>query len=186
MVLVAGTGALVLMVAGCGRGSSGEPVVAGSPSTSAELAPTGPSSSTAPTPSTVPGSSTSTTTATDASGEEDPSPVANLTPTDLRRVVEAPVATTLRSAPGPAADRVELSGGRTAWRVRIPGRFAVRAARAVVVVGDRTVGEAIVAVDTSALVAVTLDGTGLVAGAAVSYQWEGSEPVAVGGLEVAR
>ena len=86
----------------------------------------------------------------------------------------------------PTVDQVVLADGTRVWRVRVPGSFPARSARVTVSVGGREVGQGITAPDLSAITAVTTDGTGLRAGAAVSYQWEGSPPVAAGTLEVAR
>lgn len=111
--------------------------------------------------------------------------VAGLTPAELRTVLDAPVPAT-RARSGPVAERVALAGGRSAWRVRIPGRFPVRSARAFVSVGGRRIGLGAVGPHLTSLVAVSPDGTGLVAGAVVSYRWEGSEPVVAGRLQVVR
>lgn len=167
---------LIVTLAACGRAaSSPEPVHAGAPAGST-TAPTTTQTTTAPAP---------TTTIAGGAGTPDPSPVANLTPTDLRRVVEAPGRRSTRSLAGPAADRVTVSG-RAVWRVRIPGRFAVRDARVEVLVGSRVVGIGMVGPGLTSLVAVTEDGAGLVPGAPVSYRWEGAAAVAAGALEVAR
>ena len=171
---------LIVTLTACGRSaSSTEPVHAGAPVGS----PTAPAPTTTTTGPTTTGPTT-TTVAGDA-GPPDPSPVANLTPTDLRRVVEAPGPRSTRSLAGPTADRVTVSG-RTVWRVRIPGRFAVRDARVEVLAGDRVVGIGIVGPGLTSLVAVTEDGAGLVPGAPVSYRWEGAAAVSAGSLAVVR
>jgi hypothetical protein len=153
-------GALVI-IAGCGRSSGGESVGAGRPASTA-------------TPAAGP---TTTTTAAGAS------PVANLTPMDLRRVVEAAGTTPTRALRGPVAERITV-GDRTVWRIRIPGRFEARSARVRVSVGGTVVGAGMVAPHLDALVAVTADPALIVRGAPVTYQWEGSQPVAAGPLAV--
>jgi hypothetical protein len=110
--------------------------------------------------------------------------VADLTPADLRRAVEAPVATATRSLHGPTAERIRI-GDRTVWRVRIPGEFEVRSARVRVTVGATVVGAGIVTPHLDALVAVTTDPAALASGAAVSYQWQGGPVVPAGRLAVA-
>ncbi len=81
---------------------------------------------------------------------------------------------------------MRLADGRTAWRVTIPGEFPLRSARLSVTVGGRTVGEGIATPDGSALVAVTLDKTGPVAGAPVTWGPPGQTPTAAGPLAVIR
>lgn len=121
-----------------------------------------------------------------ASPSPAPSPVSGLDAAQLREAVQAPVAGSTRARRGPSVDRVGVTGGPRVWRITIPGEFAARSARVSVSVGDRVVGQGVVTGDLQALVAVTTDGTGLVAGAPVSYRWEGDEPIAAGRLEVAR
>ncbi len=161
-------------------GSTSEPVVT---STTTEDPDASPSKSTTPSPGggTIP---TSTTVAAPDPGPVDPSPVGRLDPAELRQVVEAPLRD--RTLTGAVAEQVALADGRTVWRVRIPGEFPPRAARLTVSVADREVGQGIANPDGSALVAVTFDGTGLVAGAPVTYGPPGVDPVAAGPLAVLR
>ncbi|MGI8756179.1 MAG: hypothetical protein ACR2MB_10025 [Acidimicrobiales bacterium] len=91
-----------------------------------------------------------------------------------------------RTLTGPVADRVVLADGRTVWRVTIGGRFPLRSARLTVTVGDRRVGEGIATPDAAALVAVTLDGAALVAGARVTWGPPGVTPTDAGRLAVIR
>jgi hypothetical protein len=137
----------------------------------------------APSDETVGAGGAPSTTAAPAASEEGRSPVANLTPKDLQRVVEAAGTRPTRSLRGPVAERVPV-GSSTVWRIRIPGEFQARSARVQVLVGSKPVGLGILTPTLDALVAVTTDGSGLVRGAAVAYQVEGAEPVAVGSLEV--
>ena len=180
---------LVLLLASCG-GSSGQAVRTGSPGQDPSFGPRPTAAATAPTSTTNadPGapdpSATTTTVAAPDGGPADPSPIANLTPTDLRRVVEAPRRN--RNLTGPTADRVSLPDGRTVWRVTITGRFPLRSARLTVTVGDRIVGQGISTPDGGALVAVTLDGTPLVAGAPVAWGPPGVKPAEAGRLAVVR
>ncbi len=179
---------LVALLASCG-GPDGEPVAAGGPAPegAAPAEPSVPPTSTGPAPSTTaPVAATAPPAVGDAGGEAPGSSVEGLSAADVRAAVEAPVPGGTRAAAGPTAEAVRLPGGATVWRVRIPGRFPVRSARVTVLVGGRTVGEGTSGPGLSSLVAVTTDRTGLVAGAAVSYRWDGREPVAAGRLVVAR
>jgi hypothetical protein len=137
-------------------------------------------------PPVPPSTTSSTTTAPPPPEGTAASPVEGLSAAELRAAVEIEPSGAVRRLGGPTLESVRTPQGATVLRVRIPGPFPVRAARVEVLVGDRTVGEGIVAPDLSALTAVTLDGSGLVAGAPVSYRWEGAEPVAVGPLGVVR
>lgn len=116
-----------------------------------------------------------------------PSPVEGLTAAELRSAVEAPPAPALagRRGRGPVADQVTV-GGRTVWRITIPGTFDVLSSRIVVAVGGRDVGEGVVTADLSALVAVATDPAVVVAGAPVTYRWGATAPVEAGRLEVVR
>lgn len=127
----------------------------------------------------------STTVVAAAAAGDDPSPVAGVTAAELAAAVAAPTRGATRALGGPTLDRVPV-GAATGWRVRVPSDAPVRAARVEVLVGERVVGQAVPTTDLDALVAVTLDGTGLRAGAPVALRWEGSEPVAVGSLAVIR
>lgn len=91
-----------------------------------------------------------------------------------------------RTLRGPVAERLVLADGTGLWRVRIPGPFPARSARVAVLVAGRVVGAGMVTADLGALVAVTPDASGLTAGAAVSYRWEGQDAVAAGTLAVVR
>ena len=158
----------------CGGGS--EPVEAGA---GAETAPTAPAATEPPAPGPP------TTTAEEPSAATGPSPVDGLTAAELRSVVEAPPAGGERRRTGPVADRVTV-GGRTVWRITIPGTYELLSSRIVVAVGGTDVGEGVVAPDLTALVAVAPDPGVLVAGAPVTYRWGAGEPVAAGALEVVR
>jgi hypothetical protein len=111
--------------------------------------------------------------------------VAGLSPAELRQVVTAPPSIATRAVTGPVAEQVTVAG-RKVWRVRIPGHFPVRDARVVVIVGTRQVGQGIVASNLGSLTAVSPDGTGLVSGAPVRFQWEGTRATSAGRLEVVR
>lgn len=171
---------LACTVAACGHPADRDDVsTAGTPDVTAAASTTAPTALTAPTttpvapPDVVP-------TGTEAS------PVEGLTADELRAVIGATASASVRSAAGPIADRVSAPGGARVWRVRIPGTFVARSARAVITVGGRTVGEGVLAADLRSLTAVTIDGTGLVAGAAVAVVWEGADPVGAGRLVVVR
>lgn len=153
--------ATVGLVAGCGS-DAGPATVAGQAG-----------------PTTGPG-----TTVVAPAGDPGESPVDGLDAAELQAAVVAPVPPAASRAARPTVDRVALPDGRTVWRVRIPGTVPARSARATISVGDREIGVAVTPPDLSALVAVTTDGTGLVAGAPVTYRWEGAEAVAAGALEV--
>ncbi len=113
------------------------------------------------------------------------SPVAGLTPAELRTVVEAPGRATARQRRGPVAERVRV-GGRTVWRLTIPGDHELLSSRIVVAVGGTDLGEGVVRPDLTALVAVPADPAVLVAGAPVTYRWGAGAPIAAGPLEVVR
>ncbi|MCU1370412.1 MAG: hypothetical protein JWO77_1606 [Ilumatobacteraceae bacterium] len=138
---------------------------------------------TAATPTTT--AAPSTTTAP-ASGTSDASPVAGLDAAQLQAALAAPGGASGRSLRGPTVDQVTLADGTRVWRVRVPGAFTARSARVAISVGSRRVGEGVLAPDLGTITAVTTDAAGLTAGRPVSYQWEGSPPVAAGNLEVAR
>jgi hypothetical protein len=127
----------------------------------------------------------STTVVAPAGVGSDPSPVPGLSASDLRTVVEAPGALSTRALPGPVADPVVV-GGRTVWRVTVPGTFTVRDARVVVEVGGRPIGQGVLTPDLGRLVAATADPAGLVAGAPVAYRYEGGPSVPAGNLAVRR
>lgn len=156
---------VLLALAGCG-GPSREEVESGSP------------------PQADPGGATPTT-VTDP-GDPGPSPVEGLDAERLQEAVAAPLPSGARGRTGPVADRVQVTGGAEVWRVRIPGSFPPRAARATVTVGGTDVGPAVESPDLTALVAVTTDPALLVDGAAVTYRWEQGDPVDAGTLEVVR
>ena len=132
------------------------------------------------------GSSGGATTSSPASEGSAESPVDGLTAEQLKTALQAPLSETLRNAAGPTADRVATSGGQTAWRVRVPGQFNARGARVSISVGGELVGEAVLAPDLASIATVTTDAGPLRSGAAVSYQWEGSDPVPAGNLTVIR
>lgn len=161
--LLAASAVAVLLLSGCGRASSPEPVRTAS----------GAGSSSAGQPSVT-------------EPQAGASPVDGLTPEQLREAVTAPSGTATRAARGPVAEQVVLADGTKVWRVRIPGPFPVRDARVAVLVGSRVIGEGILAPDLGSISAVTVDGTGLRSGAAASYRWEGSAAVAAGPLTVVR
>lgn len=114
------------------------------------------------------------------------SPVDGFTADELRSALLAPSSASVRSAPGPTAERVSTGNGSTVWRVRVPGQFPVRSARVAISVGGRVVGEGVLALDLHSIATITTDATGLRSGARVSYRWEGSTPVAAGTLVVVR
>ncbi|MGN6694168.1 MAG: hypothetical protein ACTHN0_08320 [Aquihabitans sp.] len=185
--------ALSIGVASCGSGdrptqvaAGGDPSVVtstsegGASSTTAALAVTTSSSVTVPVSTT-----TSTTTSAGDRGTA-ASPVDGLDAAQLQQAVEAPVSGTTRSAAGATVDQVTLSDGTHVWRVRVPGDFQARSARVAISVGDRIVGEGVLASDLRSITAVTTDGTGLTEGRPVSYQWEGGPSVAAGILAVVR
>lgn len=154
------------------------------PSPSTTEAP--PATTTPPTTSpTTPGAPATDAAGVDSEGGTDASPVPGLDAAELRAALAAPLAATTRSG-RPTLDQVVLADGTKVWRVRIPGGFAARSARVTVSVGDRRVGTGVVAGDLGSLTAVTTDGTGLVAGRAVSYQWDGGLSQPAGALEVVR
>jgi hypothetical protein len=112
--------------------------------------------------------------------------VDGLTAAELRSVVAAPSPSAAgRRRTGPVAEQVAV-GGRTVWRITIPGTYELLSSRIVVAVGGTDVGEGVVAPDLTALVAVAPDPAVLVAGAPVTYRWGAGEPVAAGALEVVR
>lgn len=154
---------LLLALAACGRSPSGEPVQAGAA-----------------------GAAAGATSTTVGSSPKVASSVTGLSPLQVREAVQAVVPATTRRATGPVAEPVALAGGRTVWRVRLPGRFAVRGAQVRVLVDGRPLGAGIVTPGLDALVVVTPDASRLRAGASVAYQWEGSPPVAAGRLAVTR
>jgi hypothetical protein len=121
-----------------------------------------------------------------ASGPSAASPVPGLDATELQAALAAPVGASTRSSRAATVDQVTLADGTRVWRVRVPGTFTARSARASISVGDRRVGEAVLAPDLRSMTAVTTDGTGLTAGTPVTYQWEGSSSVPAGNLGVAR
>lgn len=132
------------------------------------------------------GSSGGATTSSLASGGSAESPVEGLSADQLKAALQAPLSSTLRNAAGPTADLVATSAGQTAWRVRVPGQFAARGARVSISVGGELVGEAVLAPDLGSIATVTTDAGPLRSGAAVTYQWEGSDPVPAGTLTVIR
>lgn len=182
--------ALSIGAAACGSGDRPTQVAAGGDpeavtSTTEASAPSTTVTTTAPTPTTT---AVPTTTAPPAAdpGATDASPVAGLDAAQLQQAVEAPSRATTRSLAGPSAERVALADGTQVWRVRVPGAFQARSARVAISVGDRVVGEGVLASDLSSITAVTTDGSGLVAGRPVSFQWEGGPSVAAGALAVIR
>lgn len=176
---------LVLALAACAH-QAPEAVRTGSdPSAASGPTEASPTTAAVPVTTATTASSVPTPTVAGSAGAPAASPVDGLTPAELRTAVEAPASVSTRAVSGPVAERVVV-GGRSVWRVRIPGSFPVRSARVQVLVGSRIVGLGLEGPDLGALLAVTVDGSGLVAGAPVSYQWEGSRPVAAGRLVVAR
>ena len=199
--------AAAVALAGCGRGAPD--VVAtgsggqepGSPTTSSpapamtapEVVPADPSATTTTAPATTTtiasdpiASDPTTPLATGTEGDPSPSTVPGLSPDEVKAAVLAPASATVRRAPGATVERLTLPSGVAVWRIRIPGSFPARSARVTVSVGGREVGAGTTSPTLDALVAVTTDGSGLVAGARVSFRWEGSEPVAAGALAVVR
>ncbi len=158
--------------------SPSEPTVPGSASTPAPTPGPAPTTGSAPT--------TGPTTPVAVPGPAGPSPVEGLDADQLRRVVNAAPSARARGAGGPTAEPVVLADGRKVWRVRIPGDFPARAARGMVLVDGREVGPASSSPSLDALVAVALSADGLIDGAAVTYRWEGAEPVSAGPLTVLR
>lgn len=114
------------------------------------------------------------------------STVDGLDAAQLREAVEAPEPAGRARASGPVAQPVRLASGTTVWRVRIPGRFAVRSARVVVSVGGRQLGEGVPGSHLQSLVVVTRDPRGIVDGAPVTYRWAGGPTVGAGRLVVVR
>lgn len=161
---------LLVALGACGRTSEG---------------PSAPGSATGATERVSGGAAAGSTTVAAARDGSDPSPVNGLSAADLRVVVDAPGAPSTRALAGPVADRVAV-GGRTVWRVTVPGAFTVRDARVVVEVGGRVVGQGVLTPDLGRLVAATADGSGLVAGAPVAYRYEGGPSVPAGTLAVRR
>lgn len=179
--------AVTFASAGCGR-STPEPVSAGAPAPTTAAgagSTTVASGAGSPTSVAAPTAGPTTTTLIGAEGAPDPSPVARLSAVDLRRLVAGAAAPTTRSVSGPTVQQVAASG-RTYWRIRIPGSVPARSARIEVLVGGRVVGQGFETPALDALVAVTADGSGLVAGAPVTYRWGDSAPVAAGALAVVR
>ena len=178
----------------CGAGDPAATVAAGAGQTptststiSSDLPATTTSPAPRPTDATTPTSSTPGAPAvTEPPSGTAPSPVDGLLADQLTAAIEAPLPTGARSAGGPVVDRVVLADGTRVWRIRIPGAFQARSARVEVSVGGRRVGEAVLAADLQAILAVTADGTGLTSGRPVSYQWEGGPSVPAGTLTVIR
>lgn len=181
---------LAVWTSGCGGGS--EPVQAG-----AEAEP-GPSSAPGPEPGAstevAPGAdptspldeAASTTQAAEPPPADGPSSVEGLSAAELQAVVEAPgPATGARRQAGPLADQVAV-GGRTVWRITIPGTYDLLSSQIVVSVGGRDVGTGVVSSDLATLVAVTTDPALVVPGAAVTHRWGAGAPVDSGPLEVVR
>lgn len=187
---------LACLVASCGGGAADEISTGGDPTPTPAPSTSGPEATAsttvaaepaATTPgvgeTTTPPASTSSTTTPVGS---DPSPVEGLTAGELRAALDAPVGSSVRSAPGPTAERVALPDGTRVWRVRIPGDFPVRAARVQVLVAGETVGEGVVGSDLGSLTAVAPDGVPLRTGDPVAYRWDGGTEIAVGRLVVVR
>lgn len=190
---------LAIGAAACGDADPPTQVSAGGdPVASATSQPNASSSTVAPTTATTVVTSTTTapvasedpvatsTTVAPVSGPAAPSPVDGLDASELQAALAIPAGSTVRSAAGPTVDQVTLADGTRVWRVRIPGDFDARSARVAIRVGDRTIGEGVLAPDLSSITAVTTDGRGLAAGRPVIYQWEGGPSVAAGNLVVAR
>ncbi len=182
--------ALSIGVAACGSGDRPTQVAAGGdPSEATSTTETAaPPSTTTAVPATTTTTAALATTSTTASpvGGDAASPVDGLDAGQLQQAVQAPVSGTARSAAGATVDQVTLADGTHVWRVRVPGAFPARSARVAVSVGNRVIGEGVLAGDLRAITAVTTDGTGLTAGQPVSYQWEGGRSVAAGTLAVIR
>ena len=186
--------ALSIGVVACGRGGAPTQVATEGTSAPSSSVPAPVAEPAASTSTTIAGGdvgptgpTTTTTPAPDRSGSDPgPSPVDGLDAEQLRSAVEAPVGASTRSVAGATADQVTLSDGTRVWRVRVPGDFTARSARVTISVGDRVVGQGVLTRDLRSLVAVTTDGSGLSAGQAVSYQWEGSPAIAAGPLAVVR
>lgn len=113
-----------------------------------------------------------------------PSPVEGVDAAAYGAGIDAPLPPRASRASGPTADRVTLPDGQQVWRVRLPGDAPFRSARATIAVGGVDIGVATTTPALDALVALTTDGTPIVAGAAVTLRWENEEPAAVGRLEV--
>ena len=193
---------LLTLLVGCGgaggtthlasgqEGGPDEPAATSAPPTTTApprtTAPPTTATSTTTAPTTTAPAVPPTTAAAPIPEGSDASPVDGLTAEELVAAVTAPQRGRTARPTSPTVDQVVLADGTRVWRVRVPGAFPARSARVTVSVGGREVGQGITAPDLGAITAVTTDGTGLRAGAAVSYQWEGSPPVAAGTLEVAR
>jgi len=167
----------------CGSGDDDRATVAAGP-TAAPPGPAAPGPASGPAAPPTAGGEPTTTVA--PPGDPGPSPVEGLDASQLLAAVTAPAPAPVARAGGPTADRVVLADGRAVWRVRVPGPFPARTARATIAVAGRDLGTAVTPPDLSALVVVVPSADGLVAGAAVTYRWEGSEPVAAGALEAVR
>jgi hypothetical protein len=179
---------VTVAAAACGGGGDRPTRVAagGAPPASATTAAT---SSTVPpaADATVPAPTSTTIVASDVTGSPSAdSPVDGLRADQLKAALEAPVAAAARSRSGPTVDQVVLADGTRVWRVRVPGSFEARSARLAIDVGGRRVGLGVLAADLQAVTAVTTDGSGLLAGSAVSYRWEGGPSVPAGSLAVVR
>lgn len=166
----------------------------GGPSASTTVAadPTAAPTTTAVAPTSAPTTTAATaadptTTTAPPSGPSAASPVPGLDAVELQAALAAPSGATARTIrTGPTVDQVILEDGTRVWRVRVPGAFTARSARVSISVGNREVGEGVLAPDLQSITAVTTDGTGLSAGRPVTYQWEGSSAVVVGNLAVIR
>lgn len=186
--------ALSAGTAACGSGdrptqvaAGGEPEAVASSTSEVTTSTTGASASSSTTvaPPAATTTSTSAPAGVDAGGSA-ASPVDGLDAAQLQQAVDAPAPGSARSAPGPTVDQVTLADGTRVWRVRVPGAFQARSARVAVTVGNRLVGEGVLAGDLGSITAVTTDGSGLTPGQPVSYRWEGGPSVAAGTLGVAR
>ena len=87
-----------------------------------------------------PAPSPSTTIVVAPDGDPGASPVEGLDALALREAVTSPPSDRARRASGPVAETVTLSDGTVVWRLRIPGSFPARDARAVVAVDGATSG----------------------------------------------
>lgn len=174
--------AVLVLVAGCGAAGTEVETAQSGPDPEVPVAPT-----TGPTPTSDPAEpTTSPSTTVVVAPDDDPgaSLVDGLDARTLQEAVTTPPSARARGATGPVAEAVTLSDGTVVWRVRIPGPFPARDARAVVAVDGGDVGWAASPPAGDALVAVAATAEGLVAGAEVTYRWGRADPVSAGPLVV--